>query len=98
MTLGHDYDTRPFQWATIFVHDETDEESYKALEAVYLWTQDADIELHVKAINNRNIKEYALEPGPLGVPPVTLRWFNYETGEARREFKGLKEILEFVTP
>lgn len=89
---------RPLQWATLFIHDETDEESRKAVEAVHRWADESEVEVNYRMITNRNIREYALEPGPLGVPAVTLRWFNYETGEPRREFIGLKAILDFVEP
>lgn len=81
---------RQLQWATLFVGG--DSESMEAYDKVLDWASEANVDLNIKALDSRNKKEYLVGD------EVTLRWFNYETGEPRREFVGLKQILEFVMP
>jgi hypothetical protein len=79
---------KPLTYATLFGLD--DEESRVAFDKVVDWAYDNDIQLTYKAVNERNKAEYLV--GDV----VTLRYFDYESGSPRREFVGLKSILDFV--
>lgn len=81
---------KPLHWATLFVGNDI--ESHEAMDKVIQWAQDANIDLSIKALNERNKKEYLVGD------QVTLRYFDYEHGGPRLEFVGLKDILDFVMP